>query len=128
MTTAKVTFHGCHQDSQKFGSNDDHMVSRIFFDLEIEGKEFSNLSVDIKQTVGSNFKNAPLEVSSPHDYKGPFNHDAFRKEAELYYRESFGPKGSAIRWENVEDLRMQDNIVARDKVVEFEVKGGPSGW
>lgn len=128
MSLAKVTFHKCHQDSQNFGSNDEHMVSRIFFVLEIGGKEFSNLFVDVKQTVGSNFENAPLEVSSPHDYKGPFNHDAFRKEAELYYRESFGPEGSAINWKNVKDLRMQDNIVFRDKTVEFEVKGSPSGW
>jgi len=128
MSIAKVTFHNIHQDSQNFGSDDDHMVSRIFFDLEIGGKEFSELFVDVKQTVGSSFEDAPLEVSSPHDYKGPFNHDAFRKEAELYYRESFGPEGSVINLGSFTDLRMRDNIVVRAKVVEFEVKGGPSGW
>ena len=32
---ARVTFYKCIQDSQDYGSDDEHMVSRIFFFLEI---------------------------------------------------------------------------------------------
>jgi hypothetical protein len=32
---AKVTFRKLIQDSQEYGSNDEHLVSRVFFDLEI---------------------------------------------------------------------------------------------
>ena len=34
MAKVKITFHKCIQDSQEYGSNDEHMVSRIFFSIE----------------------------------------------------------------------------------------------
>src|SRR4029077_11625065 len=66
---AKVTFRKLIQDSQEYGSNDEHIVSREFFDLEIGGKRHSDLYVDIKQPVGSDFETAPLEVGPPHDHR-----------------------------------------------------------
>jgi hypothetical protein len=38
MPKFKVTFHEVIQDSQVIGNNDDHMVSRLFFSLEVDGK------------------------------------------------------------------------------------------
>jgi len=40
MSKAKVIFHQCIQDSQEYGSDDEHMVSRIFFILEIGEERF----------------------------------------------------------------------------------------
>jgi len=40
MLTAKITFYKCVQDSQDYGSDDEHMVSRVFFILEIGDKKF----------------------------------------------------------------------------------------
>ena len=34
MKKARVTFRKCIQDSQEYGSNNEYMVSRVFFDLE----------------------------------------------------------------------------------------------
>ena len=54
-----MTFQRCVQDSQEFGSDDEHMVSRVFFGLEIGGNAYHDLHVDIKQTVGSEFEGGP---------------------------------------------------------------------
>jgi hypothetical protein len=126
---AKVTFRKLIQDSQEYGSNDEYIISREFFDLEIGGKRHSDLYVDIKQTVGSNFETAPLEVGSPHDYRGPFNYDAFRDAAEKYYRSKVGSQGRGIRTgADATKFRMWNNLYTEDWTVEFEVAGNEETW
>jgi hypothetical protein len=55
MPKFKVTFHEVIQDSQVFGSNDEHMVSRVFFSLEVDGKRPGDFYADLKQAVGNEF-------------------------------------------------------------------------
>lgn len=117
METAKVTFHKIHQDSQDFGSDDEHMVSRVFFSVEFAGKRYPNLHVNIKQTVGGE---GQIEVGPPQGYSGPFNHDAFSKEVEKYFNGAIGPGGSSFRISGG-SARMQDNVVFKEVVVEFPV-------
>jgi len=64
----KIEFKRILQNSQEVKTDDEHMSPKIFFDLEIDGKNFSNLQVDVKQTVGSDFETASLEVGPPQDY------------------------------------------------------------
>jgi len=40
MSKAKIIFYKCVQDSQDYGSDDEHMVSRVFFNLEIGEERF----------------------------------------------------------------------------------------
>jgi len=78
MTKARVIFNKCIQDSQDYGSNDEHMVSRVFFTLEVGDRRYDGLYVDVKQTVGSSYEDGPIEVSSP---KGTSYHpDRFKSE------------------------------------------------
>jgi hypothetical protein len=129
MAKATVTFFRIHQDSQDYGSDDEHMVSRIFFNLEIDGAKYPNLYADIKQTVGADFESGPMEVSHPHGYKGPFNFEAFRKAVEECYRSQIGSRGSGIRITGGSNIRMRDNVFDFKRVVQFEVKPGtPEGW
>jgi len=117
---ARVTFQKCIQDSQDFGSDDEHMISRVFLTLEA-GDSKQDLVVDVKQIVGSRFEDAPLEVSSPKGYKGPLNYTILQKEVEEYYRESFGSRGHAIRIGAGANIRMRNNTVIRQKIVEIEI-------
>lgn len=39
MPTATVRFHRCIQDSQEYGSDDEHMVSRVSLSLQRPGIE-----------------------------------------------------------------------------------------
>jgi hypothetical protein len=90
MAQATIKLQRLVQDSQEYGSDDEHMVSRVFFDLEIDGKKYQGLHCDVKQIVGSSFETAPLEVSALAGYKGPFNHQAFQQVIERYYRSLVG--------------------------------------
>lgn len=128
MTNAQVIFRRLVQDSQDYGSNDEHMVSRAFFDLNIGDKAYQNLSVDIKQQVGSNFETSPLEISQPIGYNGPFNHQAFRDAVEKYYRSLVGSSGSGIRISGgASNIRMRNNTFVQEMHVEFNIsKDGPA--
>jgi hypothetical protein len=86
VATATIRFHKCIQDSQDYGSDDEHMVSRVFLDLEADGETYNGLTVDIKQTVGDDFEGGKLEVSPPRGYDGSLNYAAFREAVERYFR------------------------------------------
>lgn len=127
MAIATITIHRLIQDSQDYGSNDEHMVSRVFFEMEIEGKKYADLYADIKQPVGGSFETSPLEVSSPPNYKGPFNYEAFRAIVERYYRGLVGATGSGIRISGGSNIRMRNNTFVQSLTAQFEVQvaGGP---
>jgi len=126
--TARITFRECIQDSQDYGSDDEHMVSRVFFTLELGGRSYPDLYADIKQTVGSSFETGTLEVDAPHGYKGPFNQASFRDAVEAYCRSLVGATGSGIRIEGAVNLRMRNNRFVRRHTVEFPVTEGGAGW
>jgi hypothetical protein len=128
MTSAKGTFHRCIQDSQDYGIDDEHMVSRVFFTFTVAGKEHPDLYADIKQTVGSDFENGPIEVSRPHGYKGPFNYEAFRAVVEKYYRSFVGAQGRGIRISGGGNIRMRNNTFIQEMSFEFDVDESEVGW
>jgi hypothetical protein len=116
------------QDSQEFGSDDEHMVSRVFFTLWLDDKSYPDLSANVKQTVGSSFEDAPLEVSKPTGYSGPFNYDAFRTAAEKYYRSCIGSSGIAMRVGEAKNIRMQNVRVNRPVMASFKVDPENKAW
>ena len=131
MTKARVIFDKCIQDSQDYGSDDEHMVSRVFFTLEVGGRRYEGLHVDVKQTVGSSYEDGPIEVSSPKgaSYKGPFNYEAFHAAVEKYYRTLVGSKATGIRISGgARNIRMRNNTFQRQEVAEFEVSGTDVSW
>lgn len=126
---ATVIFRQCVTDSQEFGSTDEHMVSRVFFDLAIGGKTYTGLYADIKQTVGSDYATADLEVSAPRGYGGPFNHIAFRAAAERFYRMCFGPTAMGVRTMSTGPrVRMRNCSFIIEHIESFDVEGGAGGW
>ena len=127
MEKTKVTFKKLVQDSQDFGSDDDHMVSRIFFDLEHGGKTYRDLQVDIKQAVGGSIERDPIEVGHTKGYSGPGNYSVFRAEAEKYFRSMVGSTASGIRISGGSNIRMRNNTFSRSHTVEFEVTP-QGGW
>jgi len=127
MGTAKITFHKCIQDSQDYGSDDEHMVSRVFFTLEIGDKKL-DLHADIKQAVGSSYETGPIEVSPPKGYKGSFNYEAFRDATEKYYRSLVGSSGRGISIQGGTNIRMRNNTFIQEKAVVFEVEESAAGW
>lgn len=128
MPTVTVSFKKCIQDSQEYGSTDEHMVSRVFFDLEAEGKMTPNLSVDIRQVLGGAFEADPIEVTRPEGYRGPFNYNAFRDAVEAYYRSLVGSTGSGIRIAGGGNIRMRNNTFVMPGRAQFDADEGNAGW
>lgn len=129
MPKATAIFSHLVQDSQDYGSDADHMVSRAFFELQLEGRTFPDLYVDIKQTVGSDINADPLEVSPVRNYDGPMNYEAIRGATERYFRGLVGAGGAGIRiGGNVRNIRMQNNLFQSRAVFEFDVTKENPAW
>jgi hypothetical protein len=122
MVNVKITFQKCIHDSQEYGSNDEYMVSRVFFDIEVDGENKGEFSTDVKQAVGGDYETTPLEVDIPKDYKGPLRYRAFRKAVEDYYRSQVGSLGHGIHIEGGGNIRMHIDTFIATKIVEFEAE------
>lgn len=135
MAKVRVVFHECIQDSQEYGSDDENMVSRVFFSIEVNGKQWSDkvYQADLKQMVGGEFAKNPIEVSLPYDssgefYSGPMNCELFRTGAESYFRNLVGSEGFGIYIEGGSHLRMQHNRFVKEGSVKFEAADTRPQW
>lgn len=124
----ELTFEGCVQDAEEYGSNRDHMISRLFFwikregepsgdywqDLQrVAGRHFARsrieapegytgpmLHADVRQPVGEDFVTGRIEVDPPVGHRGPFNQSAFAREAVAYFRGVTSDAGAMVRLED----------------------------
>ena len=97
MKQVLVQMEKCIQDMQEIGSNNEFMVSRVFLNLEYPNDKKESITVDIKQTVGSDYENSALEVYFPKDKKLKINIDQLRDVIEKYYRTLVGSQARGIR-------------------------------
>jgi hypothetical protein len=123
-----VTFIKCIQDSQEYGSDDEHMVSCVVFTIEVDGENSGEFCADLKQTVGDSYETGAIEVGRPAGYKGPFNQQEFSKCAEQYFRSLVGSKGRGIRIEGGGNIRMQNNTYEFSSKYSFNSEGSSGGW
>lgn len=90
MPVAKIEFEKIVLDNQDYSSftyDEDQMVSRIFFSIEIDGEIYSGLSVEICQPFCTDFQCDPLEIAIPKGkYSAGWDHSAFSVFCEAYYR------------------------------------------
>lgn len=126
MKKIKLNFYKCIQDSQEFGSTNEHMMSRLFF--KIDNTEYV---CDVRQPFGSenSFENDPIEVTIPETLKQIVSYEQFRQAAEDYYRKSVGRNGSGINIGNgCTNIRMSNNTFVNSYSVEIDYIDFPGGW
>ena len=122
MAKITVRFHRCVHDAQEYGSDDQHMVSRVFFTLQVDRIRQGDFYADVKQLVGSDLETGPLEVSPPVGYEGSFNHEEFSRATEAYFRGLVGSSGSGIRIQGGSRVRMHENVSELEREVTFEAR------
>ena len=128
MAQVRVILEQCIQDSQEYGSDDEYMISRVFFTIEVGGERFVG-DVDIKQTVGSDYETGPIEIGHPRGYTGPFDQGAFRQEVEKYFRGCVGSGASGIRLgPGARNIRMRNNTFVRRLAFDFEADASGRSW
>ncbi len=121
MSKMTLRFSQMIQDSQEYGSNDEHMVSRVFFDVVYEGKT-TPANVDVKLVVGGSFLRDALEVGPPVGYEGKFDHVASSDAVTKYVRAAVGPTAHGIHLgPGVTNVRMYSNRFRFPMEVSFEV-------
>ncbi len=129
MATLTGRFTKFVQDSQEYGSNDEQMVSRVFFDLLVDGQPRGSFLADVKLVVGGSFETDALEVGRPSGYRGPFDHARFAEAVTKYVRGLVGSGGSGIRLgPGAKNIRMRNNTFVKPAPFSFEVSNDSAAW
>jgi hypothetical protein len=120
MPSFRVTFRGCIQDSEEYGSNEDYMVSRVFFTLAVDGEVVGNFSADLKQVVGGDLERGDIDVSAPSGYDGPFDAQKFSDAVRDYFHGLVRHHRREIHIAGVGYVRMHNNRFDVERVFEFD--------
>ena len=125
MPVAHVVFERFLQDTQTFEffeQSEDHLISKVFFTLDVEGNHFDDMYVEVRQPFGTRFEDDPVEVSRAFgSYEGNWNHQVFADLVEAYVRQLIGSRGSGIRIEGGSNVRTQDNSFIFQQEAEFAI-------
>jgi hypothetical protein len=128
MPNIRIDFTHCIQDAHEFGSDDEFMVSRVFFSATPSAGAPQEAHCDIKQAVGSSYETGKIEVGQIDGLKISINYEDFRAAAESYYRKLVGSSGMAIRIEGAANVRMYNNHFGMPWAVEIRSGDEKGGW
>ncbi|RMH05821.1 MAG: hypothetical protein D6704_08575 [Nitrospirae bacterium] len=120
MAIATLAFRRCVINSPEFGSDEEHVGSRIFFDLHVGGVGYANLFVDVREFVREGAKHKPLLITMPSGYTGPWNAPVFQSLVEFYYRHAVGVKWGMFGMRGP-SMRLENWTVEQEMLVQFEV-------
>ena len=128
MTLVRVKVQKCIQDSQEYGSTDEHMVSRVFFAIGVDGGLYDEDYCDIKQIVGSAYGSGNMEVSRPHKYRGPYDHEIFSDKIAGYFSKLVNSSGSIISLGGATNVRMRNNIFVNPYEFTLDAEETGASW
>ncbi|MDT7041435.1 hypothetical protein [Candidatus Nitronereus thalassa] len=120
MPIATMAFRRCVVNSPSYGSDEEHVITRIFFDLQVRDAAYANLCVDVRQLVREGAETEPLLVSRPEGYEGPLNIPVFQGLVEFYYRQAVGEKWGMFGNTGIR-MRLEDWVIEYEMLVQFEV-------
>ncbi len=127
MPVATIAFRRCVVNSSGYGSDEDHVGSRVFFDLQVEDEAYANVCVDVRQLVREGTENEPLLISHPDGYDGPLNFQVFQCLVEFYYRQAVGTKWGMLGNTGIR-MRLEDWVIEHEMLVQFELYDDEAGW
>ena len=127
MPIANIAFRRCVVNSPDLGSDEDHIGSRVFFDLALEDEAYANVCVDVRQLVRDGTEHEPLLVSHPDGYDGPLNFQVFQCLVEFYYRQAVGDKWGMLGDRGI-GMRLEDWVIEHEMLVQFELYDDEAGW
>jgi hypothetical protein len=106
MPKANVVFHALYLDPPGAAADDAYLVSKVIFDIELAGRNYSHLFADIRRPMGANVDEESLDVI----YDLPFACKTFAAAARTYYRTVLGPHGAMLTPSGPKGLRPQGNV------------------
>lgn len=131
MKEAVITFYKTIVDSQEYGSDNDHIISRVFFIINVRDVK-TQMHVDVKQPFGESFSYAknPVEVGNPFKGEPPVDYMKFRDAVEDYYRSIFSVDGSSavISSTGLGNVRILDSTFETRKQVKLKITSNNPAW
>lgn len=128
MPLVRINVQKCVQDSQEYGSTDEYMVSRVFYTINVDGAPRGEYYSDIKQIVGSAYSSGNMEVSRPHEYRGPYDHSVFSDEVARYFCRLVSSSGAMFSLGGAANVRMENNTFIVPYHFQFEAEGAAASW
>lgn len=116
MTT--IIFHKVVQDGLEFGSDEEKSVSRVFFDLEQDGKMFKDFYVDVEEPASGEHELSVVEVgafSSPIELERSAFEDAVRG----YYQSLVSSAGYGKHLAKGKGFRSHGDELGLEQVLEL---------
>lgn len=125
MEKVKLEFSKIIQDSQEYGSDNEHMISRVFFTIDDE--EFS---CTVRQPYGESFsfEHNPIEVDPVDNLKDALKYGEYKDAVEKYFRMAVGNQGQMIQISGGTNIRMKNNTFVFKHISFVEKAGFESGW
>ncbi len=121
MPTATVIFRKCILNAPEAGGDPHHVGSRVFFDVEIDGKGLGLLSADITHPVGPQAEAGPLVVTPVQGYDLLFGSPMFQWGLEFYYRQVVGASGLIGGMIGVSTF-LKDYVLEPEMRIQFEME------
>lgn len=120
MGVVTVTFRKCLANSPLLESQDRCLNSRVLFDLDINGKNYQEVYVDVREVGESETQESALEISELHGYEGPLNYEVLRGSIEFFYRHVLGAKEASTGTKD-KILTLINEEINQEMVVQFEM-------
>ncbi|MDO6435852.1 hypothetical protein Q4534_00470 [Cyclobacterium sp. 1_MG-2023] len=125
MSKIELNFCKIVQDSQDYGSNNEHMISRVYF--TVDEKEYE---CNVRQPYGESFsfEKDPIEVEAPEELKKIINYGQFRDEVENYFRKAVSANAHGIRIDGGMNIRMRNNTIENPHKTSIDKAGISGAW
>lgn len=115
----RIIFHKVVQDGREFGSDDTRSVSRVFFDLEVDGEFYEDLFVDLEEPVGGTHKTEDIRVGKPQGVATALDLESFEHAVRVYYQRLVTSAGYGKHLAKDKGFRSHGDELGLEQVVEL---------
>lgn len=127
MTNIQIRLTKCELNSHTISqqTTNNHMNSRVWFNMIVNNKPISNAYVNIAQPYGSDYNEDEIEVSRPYimqddgnsiEYANLWNHALMCKEVSKYYKSIINKNNALISYNNVKNLNAINNTIIKEQL------------
>lgn len=117
--TTRVLFHKVVQDEPAFGSTETLSVSRVYFELEVDGEMFNDLYVNVEEPVGSDHTPEEIQIGKLKDAPVSIDRQTFEQSVKSYYRGLVTSAGYGKHLAKGRGMRTQGDELALEQIVEL---------
>lgn len=104
----------CVQESQDSADTNVPMSSRIYFTIRTDGRPEVEDDCDVRQASGPRHNSSQIDVSPPHSYRGPYDHQAFTHGIAAYCAMFLADKKETVRAKTSSEMTHEFTFVSQD--------------